>query len=159
MSKRVKLLLEYREDAVRWKKQFDWSFKKSNPVPFFEHALKSTRCFVGWIKSHQGEFLSPNECYITLSNFYINTVVYEVVERDKPSHIFDTVENCIAYIEKHQLVPLDRGKTPFFAPAAARLAREAINAWCICANRMGVPKDLRRLIGEMMWAERHVWIP
>lgn len=86
--------------------------------------------------------------------------MYIVIEDCVYYRRFSSLESCLEYIQRNGLIPLDRGKTPFFAPAAARLARLALNAWCIVAKRMGIPRDLRRLIGEKyLWPERHVWIP
>lgn len=36
-------------------------------------------------------------------------------------------------------------------------ARLAIDAWTIISRRFGVVKDIRRLIGNMLWADRHDW--
>lgn len=37
-------------------------------------------------------------------------------------------------------------------------ARKAIDAWTVVARRLGVVKDMRRLIGGMVWSDRHVWM-
>jgi hypothetical protein len=36
-------------------------------------------------------------------------------------------------------------------------ARLAVDAWTIISRRFGVVKDIRRLIGNMLWADRHDW--
>ncbi len=36
-------------------------------------------------------------------------------------------------------------------------SRSSVDAWCIVARRLGVVKDIRRLIGEKVWADRENW--
>jgi len=35
-----------------------------------------------------------------------------------------------------------------------RLTRTAVGVWCCIAIRCGIPRDIRRLIGEIVWASR-----
>lgn len=65
----------------------------------------------------------------------------------------------------HQLMmrqrpqPMDRGKCIMFSARTKEQAKKAIDAWCLCAKRMGLVKDVATLIAKMLWQEFHVWMP
>lgn len=55
-------------------------------------------------------------------------------------------------------VPLDRGEAYWNVSLAKERVRDAIDAWVLCARRLGVCKDVRRLIATMMKSMQHLWI-
>ncbi len=72
---------------------------------------------------------------------------------------FDTFDKCLDYIHIRGLdMQFDRGKSTIFAKAAKRKTSDAISSWLMVGRRLGVVRDIRRVIGSMLWENRHLWV-
>lgn len=63
------------------------------------------------------------------------------------------------YIQENNLVPLNCWESLRFKPLVEQAAREAIHEWTLCANELGLIRDMRIYIGKIIWAQRHLFMP
>jgi hypothetical protein len=75
--------------------------------------------------------------------FVISYIINEYQRMD-PSDIITTQRGCFENIEQVY-------KVAWFYPAICQRARLAVDAWSLVGRRLGVSKDIRRLIGQMVW--------
>lgn len=80
------------------------------------------------------------------------------------SDSMDDLQNLIegkdyVYVPTGPSTPLDRGDTIFFDSMCKEAAKAAIVAWCLCAKRRGVVRDVAQYIARMLWEDKKCWIP
>lgn len=74
---------------------------------------------------------------------------------------FDTMERALRYSHDslRAYIPLDRSESFKHRPIAVQNRQNAVYAWMMCAQRLGLLKDVRRLIGEYVFkTELKEWI-
>jgi hypothetical protein len=126
---------EYDVKAIQYAKKVG-VFKCSNPFKdhFINIHIKNMFLIHGKLVNNiHLEFLS-NEHY-----YWIGKFAYEMGD---DLYIDPKYEQCIDY---------------YFN--VLKKTREAIDAWSIIAKRLGVVKDIRILIGKLLWKEKREWIP
>jgi len=57
------------------------------------------------------------------------------------------------------LKPLDRGRSIVFKKATRQFAGDAVYAWLVYARKLGLCKDVARLIAHFMLLDYHLWLP
>lgn len=116
----------------------------------------------GYMEAH-----CKNGAYITyLSNgrpgwFTLSYVEEE--EENKRKHVRRTrcttfLESKKRRVEKGLTQTFDRGDSLVYQITASARAKRAVDCWVGLAIRLGVVKDIRRMIGKMIMAERSTWI-
>lgn len=120
------------------------------------------RFFWGWYVDKRDEKLNNGEYYYTLYDIEYNFFVYVFHSWTcNTGRLFQCrreVEEYIATFPHLYYTPLDRGLAPAYREKTNAKAREAIRAWFICAGRLGIQKDVARLIGRKCWADRFLWM-
>ncbi len=72
---------------------------------------------------------------------------------------YTTFEECYTRMYIQGLgKQFDRGKSRIYAKAAKRQTSNAISSWLMVGRRLGVVRDIRRVIGSMLWEHRHLWV-
>ncbi len=113
-------------------------FKSSNP--FKDYFIK--RHINNMFFIHDNNQLVNDYRFEVLSNehyYWIGKFAYEMGD---DLYIDPKYEQCIDY---------------YFN--VSKKTRDAIDAWSIIAKRLGVVKDIRILIGKLLWKEKREWIP
>lgn len=78
---------------------------------------------------------------------------------DRKEDLNKRIQNEVNILRKYKPSELDRGDCILYRDAADCLAREAIHVWSLCGKRAGLPRDLRILVGKLLWENKRDFIP
>jgi TPR repeat protein len=75
---------------------------------------------------------------------YIISYIINEYQRMDPNDATSAQHECFGNIEKAYEVA-------WFYPAICQRARSAVDTWTVIGRRLGVSRDIRRLIGQLVW--------
>jgi hypothetical protein len=100
-----------------------------------------------------GNVLHAATTFVTLEKYQLAKCMFEMrrlFDREPKTH----EEKFLQFIQFRGLTL--EGMLKWYMDTNDR-ARLAVDAWTIISRRFGVVKDMRRLIANMLWSDRHDW--
>lgn len=132
----------------------------------FKELWSIERSFVGVLQHTDAHCLAkslpPGYYFVTYESSNDQMAIYLRHNSNKNNY---TIRYCTPTTQayKHRLPagfqPLDRSKCILWRGRVNDLARASIDTWSLCAQQLNVIRDVRRLIAQLVWQERHVWCP
>ena len=151
------------------------NYKREDFDNILYYALSRERAFVGFMPSEtvrEQEAIPRHEleghwyfCYFSAGKPGKVTVSYtclnDLGKKRTKRHTLEDFGNLQAFLDSLEIKPkpFDRGFCLMYAARVRNEAKVAIFQWSLCAQRLGLVKDLRVYIARLLWNSRCAWMP
>ena len=106
--------------------------------------------------NHSAYYISKRE---DITRFFVNFTVKEL-NNSFSFHVFyhwnEVVSFCKNLCAEGNLKPVRRQDSSAFRPIYTKI-KEAIHSWTLCARRLGIPRDVRQMISEILYNRPWEW--